>query len=188
MVKNTIETNSINEAIVVSDSDDWDEIKESIVINDFQDHIANFPECVHVNDANGLMKVLQDVADEEKEWDRAVGKNTSSDYLNYIIDYNKKGIFYKAALAKLDDFFVKSGFVQFSESNGEMYFSIFEDESSSIPKVNDLIFANAQRNIHKGPFGTSNFGINVYTTSKDEVFKVKGVEKSGSAYWIEVSF
>jgi len=39
-----------------------------------------------------------------------------------------------------------------------------------IPQTGDLIFAISQRNIHKGPYGTSNFGINIHATSVDKVF------------------
>ena len=184
----SIETNSVNEAVVVSDSDDWGKIKESTDIFDFQTHLKNFPDCSHVDEANELIQVLQDVADEDNEWKRAVSKNNVNDYLNYIMDYKKEGIFYENALKKLDEFFVLSGFVQFSSSTGELYFSIFEGTTENIPEVGDLIFANSQRNIHKGPYGTSNFGVNVHTTSVDEVFKIKRVEMSGSSFWVEVSF
>ncbi|WP_299522517.1 toll/interleukin-1 receptor domain-containing protein [uncultured Lutibacter sp.] len=184
----SIETNSINEAIVVSDSDDWNRIKESIVIADFQTHLKNHIDCSHINEANGLIQVLQEVADEEKEWHRAISKDNTTDYLNYIMDYKKEGIFYEDALDSLDKFFVTSGFVQFSSSTGELYFSIFEGSTDNIPQIGDLIFANSQRNIHKGPYGTSNFGINIHTTSVDEVFKVKNVQMSGRSFWVEVSF
>jgi len=182
----TNKTNDIEET--VSDSNDWNRIKESIDISDFQIHLKNFPDCSHVNEANGLIQVLQDVADEEKEWYRAVSKDNATDYLNYIMDYKKEGIFYKDALEKLDDFFVSSGVVQFSSSTGELYFSIFERTTENVPEVGDLIFANSQRNIHKGPYGTSNFGVTIHTTSVDEVFKVKRVEMSGRSFWLEVSF
>ncbi|WP_298366777.1 toll/interleukin-1 receptor domain-containing protein [uncultured Lutibacter sp.] len=184
----TPEETAITEEEVVSDVEDWDKIKEGISIEDFQNHLANYSECEHVDEINGLISVLQNVADEEKEWERVVKRNTVTDYLNYIKDYKKEGIFYKEALGNLDNFFVSNGFVQFSSSNGELYFTIFENESVVIPKVGDLIVAKTARNIHKGPYGTPKFGINVHTSKKDEFFKVKQVLQSGTSYWIQVSF
>ncbi|MFK5957636.1 MAG: toll/interleukin-1 receptor domain-containing protein [Lutibacter sp.] len=184
------DTDDTNEETIAmaTDSEDWDLIKESIKIEDFKNHLNTYSECAHVNDANGIIKALQEVAYEEAEWYRAIDKNTSIDYLNYLMDFKKEAIFYKEALNKLDVFFVSDGFVQFSSSTGELYFSIFEPNNENIPEVNDLIFANSQRNIHKGPYGTPGFNFNIHTTSKDEVFKVKDVKMSGSSYWVEVIF
>ena len=78
--------------------------------------------------------------------------------------------------------------MQFSSSSGELYFSIFENENEVVPKINDLIVAKTARNIHKGPYGSPNFGVNVHTSKKDEFFKVKKVMQSGRSYWIQVSF
>lgn len=183
-----IEEIAISSEAIFTDIEDWDKIKDSINIEDFQNHLKNYSDCVHVNEINGLIAVLQDVANEEKEWYRIVDKNTSIDYLNYIMEYKKEGIFYKLALESLDAFFNSSGFVQFSSSSGELYFSIFENETGNIPKIDDLIFANTARNIHKGAYGSANYSINVHTTKKDEVFKVKKVMQSGTSYWIQVSF
>ncbi|MCF6167090.1 toll/interleukin-1 receptor domain-containing protein [Lutibacter sp.] len=180
------ETN--NNIPVVTDAEDWDRIKESIKIEDFQNHLKKFPEGSHINQANLLISMLQSVADEEKEWYAAVANNTANDFLNYIMNYRKKGIFYTDAVKTLDNFFTSSGFVQFSSSTGEMYFSVFESTNNNIPQVNDLIFSTTPRNIHAEPYGTVGFNSTIYTTSKDEVFKIKSVEKSGNAYWVQVTF
>lgn len=173
---------------VVTDVEDYAAIAESIEIADYENHLVNFPNCEHSNEVNLILKELRSIASEEKEYNEAIDENSSIGILNYLMEYKKDAIFYEQALTELDSYFTSSGFVQFSASNGELYFSIFEDEFGSTPRIKDLIFAKTQRFIHKGPYGSPGFGNKVHTTSKDEVFKVIDVKMSGSAYWIQVSF
>jgi hypothetical protein len=173
---------------VVTDADDYAKIGESIEISDYETHLANFPNCEHSNEINLILNELRAVQNEENEYNDAIAQNSSTSILNYLMKYKKNAIFYDNALIELDRYFTKTGFVQFSASNGELYFTIFEDETGFTPEVNDLIFARTQRFIHKGPYGSPGFGNKIHSTSKDEVFKVTDVQQSGTAYWIQVSF
>jgi hypothetical protein len=173
---------------VIIDAEAYQKIGESIEISDYEDHLSNFPNCEHKNEINLILKELRAIESEKKEYNSALASGNSTDILNYLMKYKKEAVMYNEALKALDMYFTKTGFVQFSASNGEMYFTIFEDDTRFTPEVNDLIFASTQRFIHKGPYGSPGFGNKIHSTSIGEVFKVTDVQKSGTAYWIKVAF
>lgn len=183
IIKDTIVNNKLDETIETDDSE-WEIIKNSNLISDYETHLSTYENCIHVQEANNIINDLKIILEEDNKYNTA---NTSLELLNYIMEYGKSGTYYKEALNNLDNYFTSNGFVQFSASNGELYFNIFEKETRKIPEIGDLIFAKGQRNLHKGPLNSSNYSIITHTTSKDEVFKVKEVNRTGDAYWVKVA-
>jgi hypothetical protein len=170
---------------VKTDATEWEIVKQNNDIAQLENHITTFPDCTHVLEATTIIDDLKLKIEEENLFNIA---NTSKSLLSYIIKYGKQGTYYSEALKALDTHFTSSGYVQFSASNGELYFNVFENDTKKIPEVEDLIIAKKQRRIHLGPLNSSNYNIINHTTSKDEFFKVVEVTKLGAAYWVKVTF
>lgn len=183
-IKDTIA--EIEEPVPVkTDASEWEIVKNSTNISDFENHLAIFSDCSHVQEATTIINDLKLKIVEESLFNTA---KTSTEVLNYIKKYGKQGTYYLQAIEALDNYFTTFGYVQFSASNGELYFNIYEDETRKIPEEGDLIFAKRQRNVHLGPLNSSKYNTINHTTSKDEAFKVKEVTKRGASYWIKVAF
>jgi len=183
IITDTIVDNKLDE-IIETDASEWEIVKNSNLISDYETHLRTYQDCIHLQEVNGIINDLKIILEEENKYKTA---NTSIELLNYIMEYGKSGTYFIAALSDLDNYFNSIGFVQFSTSNGELYFDIFENDTSKIPEVGDLIFAKGERNIHKGPLNSSSYNIITHTTSRDEVFKIEEVKKNGAAYWIKVA-
>ena len=116
-------------------------LQNSNLISDYETHLRTYQDCIHLQEVNGIINDLKIILEEENKYKTA---NTSIELLNYIMEYGKSGTYFIAALSDLDNYFNSIGFVQFSTSNGELYFDIFENDTSKIPEVGDLIFAKGQ--------------------------------------------
>ncbi len=170
---------------IKTDSSEWNLVKNSKDIIEYKVHMRSFSECIHTKEANEIIKELV-LKNEENEM--FTKSNSSKKLLKYINKYGKEGEYFENAIDSLDVYYKSSGFVQFSSSIGKLYFENMIDVDNKIPSKGDLIIANSRRNLHLSAWGTPNYHKVTYTTSVNEVFKVKNVQKTGSAYWVEVSY
>lgn len=180
--------NSGSEEVVRTDQEDWDNFPENATIETYRTHLANYTDCVHVETANNIIKDFEDISYQFETWKRAIATNETDVFLNYIEDFGRDGVYYSDAIAELEVLFDGRGYVQFSESNGNSFFEIFEASPGDIPKEKDLIYALSQRYIRAGKLGSQAYENILYTTQVDEAYIILEVEQVGTAFWVKVAF
>ena len=128
---------------------------------------------------------------EEVAWKKAETSNTVEGYVSYAnlfpIEASKKEKDIKAAIS---DIFPKTGYLQYSESNGTKLFTRVYPMSqlSGPPEVGDVLSSIHARRIRGNSYGETGYDT-VYRLSKvGERVVVKEVIPSGSAYWIKIGY
>jgi hypothetical protein len=178
----------IEETVTLTDEEHWGLISENTDEQSFLDHQASYPDCIHAETLTGVLNAFEEMREEETAWNSAVNEDTVNGYFTYLMNYQRNGMYHGEAVSSALNKLENSGFVQFAESNGYSYFSIYGDDQITTPRTGDLILARTQRNIRQGILGSAQFDKVLYVSSENEAFMVLDVRTFGEAIWVQVAY
>jgi len=132
-------------------------------------------------------KLLQARGSIESYWTDAVNKNRIKHYANYLSKAIEGDKHYGEALTKMNDLAKKQGYVQVTESNG----NVLLEKLNNIDTEDNFYEALSDRSIRRGVVGNSDFtrqGRNGDAIKAGDVVKVVRIIPSGNAQWAEIRY
>ena len=168
---------------LMDDDDGNDEAEKTIV----EDTPQIRPEGGNTNEE----PAEPEINEEDIAWDLAKEQNEIDGFLFYLNKYPNMNDARKAEFdGAITSLFTKTGFIQYSQSNGSSYFDkTYPQNTPAVPPLKGyLIKAKQSRNVKGGAYGTNGFNQTLGVLEKDEYAIIDGVIRSGSAYWVKIKY